>query len=239
VRRDTNDHIICKMYDEINIHDETKVNFYILKNFLRQEIPAVNDELKQYVRLQNLIDLFKFDRVKFDKTIMLSSTDLGDKDLVTSKWEMVKLGDYISFEYGQGLPKNKRIKGDYPVVGSNGIVGVHNTFIVKAPVIVVGRKGSAGKVTLIEKPCFPIDTTFYLKFDDNNFDYKYLYYILKQLQLEKLSGGIGPGGLNRHDAYALKIPKPEKIIQEKIAKEIDSLEKYTIENALSIIKKYI
>ncbi|WP_240451663.1 restriction endonuclease subunit S [Helicobacter sp. L8] len=74
---------------------------------------------------------------------------------------MKKLGEVLNLEYGKALQEGKRRAGGYPVVGSNGIVGYHDTYIVKAPCIIVGRKGSAGKVTDIEKDCYPIDTTFY------------------------------------------------------------------------------
>ncbi|WP_422863123.1 restriction endonuclease subunit S [Brachyspira hyodysenteriae] len=59
--------------------------------------------------------------------------------------------------------QKKRILGEYPVYGSNGIVGYHNNFLVEAPNIIVGRKGSAGEVNFANKNFTPIDTTFYVK----------------------------------------------------------------------------
>ena len=83
-------------------------------------------------------------------------------------WERVRLDKIISLEYGKALQESKRIEGIYPVMGSNGIVGYHNEYLVKAPAIIVGRKGSAGKVTFIDKNCYPIDTTFYVLNKENN-----------------------------------------------------------------------
>ena len=48
--------------------------------------------------------------------------------------------------------------------------------------------------------------------------------MLKQLKLENLGGGLGPGGLNRNDAYRLKIPVPPKPVQEQIVAEIEAIE---------------
>lgn len=138
--------------------------------------------------------------------------------------EKVSLGDVMTFEYGIGLPKAKRVKGKYPVVGSNGIDGYHNEYLIEAPCIVIGRKGSVGKVNLIEENCTPIDTTFYAKFDNDKLKYKFVYYLLKSLNFENLGGGMGVPGLNRHHAYSIKIPLPSFSEQEKIVKQIEQIE---------------
>ena len=66
----------------------------------------------------------------------------------TSAFPMCRFEDVCTLEYGSALPKEKRVDGPYPVVGSNGVTGYHNEYLVKGTAIVVGRKGSAGEVTL-------------------------------------------------------------------------------------------
>jgi type I restriction enzyme S subunit len=66
----------------------------------------------------------------------------------------------------------------YPVVGSNGIVGYHNQAIVKGPGIVVGRKGTIGAVSWIDKDFWPIDTTYYVKTKISDVFLKWLFYEL-------------------------------------------------------------
>lgn len=62
-------------------------------------------------------------------------------------WLRESLGDLIVLEYGKGLKEDARDGGQYPVVSSAGVVGHHSHPLVEsAPVIVVGRKGSAGTV---------------------------------------------------------------------------------------------
>jgi type I restriction enzyme M protein len=161
-----------------------------------------------------------------------------------------KLGDIISLEYGIALPDQNRIKGDYPVVGSNGIVGWHNDFLVEAPAIVVGRKGSAGKINWIDKNCTPIDTTFFVrKMDDIEYSLKILYYAIKKLNLENLAGGTGVPGLNRNDAYGKNIYLPPLSEQQKIVAEIEKIEEQIAETQKimedipmlknEILKKYL
>ncbi|EOG9651748.1 restriction endonuclease subunit S [Campylobacter upsaliensis] len=138
-------------------------------------------------------------------------------------WEVEKIGNVLSLEYGKALQENKRIKGNYPVMGSNGIVGYHNDYLVESPAIIVGRKGSAGKITYIEKNCYPIDTTFYVK-RIKQYNFKLLYFVLQNLNLEKKQLGIGVPGINRNDIYAIKIPLPPIEAQEKIISAIERIE---------------
>ena len=121
--------------------------------------------------------------------------------------------------------KKKRISGNFPVYGSNGVVGNHNEISVKAPCIIVGRKGSAGAVNWSDENCTPIDTTFYVKLlDETLTDLKFTYHMLKLLNLPSLAGGSGPGGINRNNVYGLQIPMPPLDIQQQLAAEVEQLE---------------
>ena len=65
---------------------------------------------------------------------------------VPEGWAKCTLGEVISLEYGKSLPEKTRIKGEYPVYGSAGIVGTHNEYLVESKSIVVGRKGTVGAI---------------------------------------------------------------------------------------------
>jgi type I restriction enzyme M protein len=153
------------------------------------------------------------------------------------KWPMVKLGEVCSFEYGSSLPEKKRLPGPYPVVGSNGITGFHDEFTVKGPTIVVGRKGSAGEVTWIDRDCVPIDTTYYIQLKTGSVLLRYLFYVLQQLRLTKLRDGAGVPGLNRNDAYEKEIPLPPLEEQEQIVAELEGYRK-VIKGARYVIANY-
>jgi len=157
---------------------------------------------------------------------------------IDPKWEKVKLGEVCSFEYGGAMPEKNRKNGDYPVIGSNGIVGTHNEFLVKGPVVVVGRKGSAGEVNWIEQDCFPIDTTYFVKIqNEKNLNLKYLYFVLFDLDLQSLRGGGAVPGLNRNDAYKKEIPLPPLNIQKQIIEKIEA-ERVLVESAKKLIGIY-
>jgi type I restriction enzyme M protein len=150
----------------------------------------------------------------------------------------VKIGEVCSFDYGKPLKQEDRFPGDYPVFGSNGIVGYHNAFLVEAPFIVVGRKGSAGEVHFSEKNGFPIDTTFYIKLNnENRIKLRFLFYILKSIDLKNVNVQAGVPGLNRNDAYEIPIPLPPIPIQEEIVSEIESYQKI-IDGARQVVENY-
>jgi len=157
------------------------------------------------------------------------------------KWSLTKISESIKIHYGKSLPEEKRMKGEYPVVGSNGIIGYHNKYIVRGPSIVIGRKGSAGEVNLIKENCFPIDTTFYLEFDDKDWDYFYLFYLLKNINLQSKKGGTGVPGISRDDLYEISVYKPPLVEQMEISKNLQEEEKLILsqQKLINIFKQKI
>lgn len=159
-------------------------------------------------------------------------------------WEVKKLKYVAKLEYGESLSTDTRLQGEVPVYGSNGITGFHSIAITKAPCIIIGRKGSFGKINWSDIPCFPIDTTYYIDIDRCNENLRFLYFLLTTLNLDSISKDTGVPGLNRDDAYEKDIPIPPifeqhqivelietetKRIDEKIArteKEIELLQEY-------------
>jgi type I restriction enzyme S subunit len=126
------------------------------------------------------------------------------------KWPSFPLGTAIELAYGKSLPKGDRVDdGGIPVYGSNGITGWHDTAVVDGPTVIVGRKGSAGAVQFVDGPCFPIDTTYYARPREGfDFDIKFLFYLLRRLDLSRLKTATGVPGLTREDAYRETIPVP-------------------------------
>jgi len=219
------------LYDPKNNDNPAKINFLIKQNFLGETVD-IPESLSSVVTSAFLVDMLDFSRSDFSKSI---NTSPNQNLTINSKWYQEKIGNILSLEYGKGLPKENRIEGEYPVIGSNGIDGYHNDFIVEKPCIVVGRKGSAGKINWISQNCFPIDTTFYVKELTKNTNYYYLYLILNLLGLENLAGGTGVPGLNRDDVYSQKIPLPPLAIQEEIVKACQAIDD-EFEKAETIIK---
>ncbi len=137
-------------------------------------------------------------------------------------WTETTLGDVVTLNYGGALPERSRRQGDVPVYGSNGVVGYHDAPLIAGPAIIVGRKGSAGKVNFSSTPCFPIDTTYYID-DFSVLEPGYAVPLLKSLGLGQMDRATAVPGLNREDAYALAAPIPPLAEQRRIVAKLDAL----------------
>jgi len=208
-----------KLFDENNVLNPQKVNSYIYNAFLGKPAAEVDEAVAKHVSYGRMSGFLEYGTKKFDKRVNLSK-----RKKIISRFPKVKFESFATLEYGEALPEDRRVQGDYVVAGANGSIGQHNTFLVKAPCIVVGRKGSVGRVNYFEINCFPIDTTYYVKHNENVLT-KYLYYQLLSMNLETMASGIGSPGLNRNDLYELSIPLPPLDIQRQIVAEFEALER--------------
>ena len=154
-------------------------------------------------------------------------TEFKDTEIgrIPKEWEVVRLGDILSLEYGKGLPERDRIPGKYPVVGSNGIVGYHKQALIKGPGIVVGRKGTIGAVNWIDFDFWPIDTTYYVKIKRGDIFLKWLFYELIYLNLSRFNLSDVVPGLKRELVYSMKALLPPLQEQQKIAEILSTVDK--------------
>lgn len=141
--------------------------------------------------------------------------------MTNQNWPSVRLKFLTPFLYGKSLSAEDRQDGEVPVFGSNGVVGYHNKAITKSPCIVIGRKGSYGKLNWSDAPCFPIDTTYFIDSRSTKHDLRWLYYALQILDLDKNSRDSAVPGLSREEAYNKTIPVPTHSDQKVIANFLD------------------
>jgi type I restriction enzyme S subunit len=142
---------------------------------------------------------------------------------VPEGWQYAKLGDIITLEYGRSLPDKARRPGAVPVFGSNGVVGWHDEALVPSGGIIVGRKGTAGSVTVSLDPFWPIDTTYYVK-PRKSVDADWLAATLHHVRLNELNEATGVPGLNRDKAYLQPIVLPPLDEQRWIAEVLRSVD---------------
>lgn len=125
-------------------------------------------------------------------------------------WREVKLGDMLNFRRGHDLPKTKMLDGNIPVIGSNGVIGFHNKPTTKAPCLTIGRSGNIGKPNYIDKDCWAHNTSLYVDdFKGNNA--KYLFYLLKVLDLDYYGGGSAVPTLNRNHIHPIEVIVTDRI----------------------------
>ena len=147
-------------------------------------------------------------------------------------WRESQIGDEIELAYGKSLPANAREVGAVEVFGSNGCVGSHSTALILGPGIVIGRKGSVGKIAYSYEDFWPIDTTYYVV-NKNDHDWRFLYHLLSSVGLDGLNSHSAVPGLNREIAYSVPISLPAKTEQKKIASVLDTVERAVQQEGLA------
>lgn len=157
------------------------------------------------------------------------------------------IGDQITLQRGFDITKKQQRPGNVPVVSSGGVKSFHDSAMVKSPGVVIGRKGTIGKVYYLEKEFWPHDTTLWIKNFNNN-NPKFVYYFFSNLDLKALDSGAANPALNRNNIHPIAINWiiPEK--QNAIVNQLDHLKSQTQSlegnyqqelNALDELKKSI
>lgn len=132
---------------------------------------------------------------------------------VPEHWEVRRLKRVCRLAYGDALATEVRRPGHVAVFGSNGRVGLHDCANTRAPCVVIGRKGSFGKVNYSTEPVFAIDTTFFVDHRHTTADIRWLHYLLGLLGLDEVSKDSAIPGLDREEAYQRVVAVPPRAEQ--------------------------
>lgn len=137
-------------------------------------------------------------------------------------WAGPLVRDVLDVRYGKGLPERNRKDGIYAVYGSNGVVGHHDEPLTAGPTIILGRKGTVGRVHYSRQPCWPIDTTFFVE-EVPGLDMGFLYHALSTLGLSVMDTSSAIPGLNRENVFAQVLPLAPLPEQQRIVVKVEVL----------------
>lgn len=138
-------------------------------------------------------------------------------------WAIKPILDCFQLQRGHDLPVQSRNDGDVPVIASNGPVGFHDHAPVPAPAVITGRSGTIGKVTYFDGPCWPLNTTLFVR-DFKDSDPRFVYHFLSAFPLSQHATGTGVPTLNRNDVHVVEVGWPKREEQHCRAQVLDSLE---------------
>ncbi|EQA8866270.1 restriction endonuclease subunit S [Citrobacter braakii] len=123
---------------------------------------------------------------------------------IPAGWNSCKLSEFIKLEYGKPLKSEYRTGSGYPVFGSSGIVGFHVDYLVEGPGLIIGRKGTVGKVNYSFENFYPIDTAYYVSCKKIT-SMIFLNYLINSLGLEGMNSDSAVPGLNREATLGISI----------------------------------
>ena len=136
-------------------------------------------------------------------------------------WPHAKLKFVARFGYGDAVPTDEVQEGQFRIFGSNGPYASFTRPNTRKPAIVVGRKGSYGKVNWTPEPCFASDTTFFIDSSTSRHDLRWIYWLLQTLRLDEGTDEAAVPGLNRETAYSKDVAVPPPRSQRAIADYLD------------------
>lgn len=142
------------------------------------------------------------------------------------EWKKVKLKDVLIFGNGKVKPKNE---GDIAIYGGNGILGYGDDFNYSGETIIIGRVGAyCGSVYYENKPIWISDNAL-SAIAVEDYDTKFFYYFLKDLDLNQYAGGsshplITQTLLNSLEFSICLNPKSQKAIAEVLSSLDDKID---------------
>jgi type I restriction enzyme S subunit len=137
-------------------------------------------------------------------------------------WVRTIIGDQVMLQRGFDITKDKQHEGDVPVVSSGGIRSFHDKAMVQAPGVVIGRKGTLGKVFYLEADFWPHDTTLWVR-DFKGNDPRFVYYFFTGLDVKRLDSGTANPALNRNQVHPIEVDWPPVSRQGAIVATLDTL----------------
>jgi type I restriction enzyme S subunit len=145
-----------------------------------------------------------------------TETELGP---IPQNWNVGRLDSFCVLQRGFDITKKEQTPGSVPVVSSGGIASYHNVAKVKGPGVIVGRKGTLGKVHYVESDYWPHDTTLWVK-DFKGNDPQFTAYFLETLRFERYDSGGSNPTLNRNTVHAQLVAYPGHEEQKDIGSAI-------------------
>jgi type I restriction enzyme S subunit len=145
----------------------------------------------------------------------------------------MRLGDVVRFGNGKAIKPGGT--GDYPVYGSNGIIGGSDEFRHENGVV-IGRVGAyCGSVVYCPTKFWASDNTLVAYPGSDRVDTKFLYYLLADAKLSRYAGGAAQPLVTQTVLKQVEVLVPPLPIQRRIAGILSAYDEL-IENSQRRIK---
>ena len=149
------------------------------------------------------------------------------------KFNRYALSDLATIKYGKNQKKVLSENGNIPIYGTGGLMGYATTALYDKPSVLIGRKGTIGKVKYVEHPFWTVDTLFYTIVNTDIVLPKYLYYVMSLIDLNNYNEGTTIPSLRTETLNRLEFDIPSLVEQETILSCLNPIdEKIALNNAI-------
>ena len=150
------------------------------------------------------------------------------------KFNKYALSDLATIKYGKNQKKVLSESGNIPIYGTGGLMGYATTALYDKPSVLIGRKGTIGKVKYVEHPFWTVDTLFYTIVNTDIVLPKYLYYVMSLIDLNNYNEGTTIPSLRTETLNRLEFDIPSLEEQETILSCLNPIdEKIALNNAIN------
>ena len=150
------------------------------------------------------------------------------------KFNRYALSDLATIKYGKNQKKVLSESGNIPIYGTGGLMGYATTALYDKPSVLIGRKGTIGKVKYVEHPFWTVDTLFYTIVNTDIVLPKYLYYVMSLIDLNNYNEGTTIPSLRTETLNRLEFDIPLLVEQETILSCLNPIdEKNALNNAIN------
>ncbi len=132
------------------------------------------------------------------------------------EWDTVRLGKLLTVRHGRNHGGFSTRQGQYPVLGSGGVMGRTNRILFDAPSVLIGRKGTINKPQFMSGPFWAVDTMFYTEITPGA-DPKCLFYLFCQIDWLAYNEASGLPSLNAGTIESIVVSVPSLPEQRAIA----------------------
>ena len=150
------------------------------------------------------------------------------------KFNRYALSDLATIKYGKNQKKVLSESGNIPIYGTGGLMGYATTALYDKPSVLIGRKGTIGKVKYVEHPFWTVDTLFYTIVNTDIVLPKYLYYVMSLIDLNNYNEGTTIPSLRTETLNRLEFDIPSLVEQETILSCLNPIdEKIELNNEIN------
>jgi type I restriction enzyme S subunit len=250
------DQIKLKCYGSAqeNISNSDIENFYIPyppveeRQLIIDKLNTQSAKITRFIQAkQRLIELLKEQRQSIitnavtkgiDEGVKMKETGIDWMPEVPEHWKIRRFKNVCVLQRGHDLPKEQFKEGEFPVYGSNGIIGYHKEYTTKSPCITIGRSGSVGEINFVEKDFWAHNTCLFVKENYGN-DWEYLFFLISSIDIKMVSNGSAVPTLDRNNVHSLRVSYPPTLKEQKQIVEHIKAETRTLDIAISKAKREI
>ena len=150
------------------------------------------------------------------------------------KFNRYTLSDLATIKYGKNQKKVLSDGGTVPIFGTGGLMGFATTSLYDKPSVLIGRKGTIGKVKYVEQPFWTVDTLFYTIINTDLVIPKYLFYVMSLIDLNNYNEGTTIPSLRTETLNRLEFGIPDLDEQRKILSCLNPIdEKIELNNEIN------